>query len=497
MKPHCNSSRLPIWAGIAALIACPAFIPAQAVVNSTSPLYGSLSNFDVYNDNPPEVIVHGFEIELHGISKSSVGGSFGAPYQAHYGNPKIVDGGVDASGQPITKVRYESPYDPGQGQFTQTTQHAVNVVNVSGHACYQGGPIGNYETSGCEHFGMWVIGTPSQTIYRWLVADPAQPGVLVPATNPTNGLPVVVNLPAPVWNVPAQAQPAPGEPRLPEIVEAEIEAPEIERPEIDQFGEAIWVKVTKTETQAHVELNHLLNDDNLNPVNNPAENVIETEVEWEVMQKRNPLLAGGGGGGGKGGGGKGGGGKGGAAVALQKNGGQMQAGKKSVTRRYEYYKYTGAFTAEGEADPQLGVDVDANGAPIPDGNGGFVSVGEARGVQMVALNFDSDGDGVDDGDDNCIFKSNRGGAGGQRDDDGDGIGNACDAHWADAVGDQVANLNDLKIFKQDFGKQGNQKADLDENGAVNLNDLKLFKDMFGKPAGKSGKNICNALNPCP
>ncbi|MEI6335861.1 MAG: hypothetical protein WCS87_14980 [Methylococcaceae bacterium] len=478
MSKMSKKLRLNLPIGLLSLAVCTVISPVYAVINATSPLYGSLSNFDVYNDNLPEIEVHGFEIELHGISKSQVGYSFGSPYQAHYGNPQIVDAGLDSAGQPITKIRYESPYDSTLGSFTKTTLHASGVSNTGGHACYLGGPIGNYETSGCEHFGLGVIGSPSATIYRWLVADPLQPGVLVPVTSPVTGLPVVVNLPAPVWNVPQPVLPLPGQNPAPPVVDVQINAPEVEPGNI--FGPALWMKLIKTETEQHVELNHLLFNDNHNPVNDPV-NVVETEVEWEVMQKRNPLFP-------AGGGKKGGGG--GKAKALQQNGGQLGAGKKAVTRRYEYFEYTGTLTAEGEADPKLNVDVDAQGKPLP------AAFGEPKGVQMVAVNFDSDGDGIDDGNDNCINKSNHGSAAGQRDDDGDGIGNACDAHWANNIGDQVANLADLKIFKQDFGKHQNIKTDLDEDGDVDLNDLKLFKEKFGKPAGQSGKKICNALTPC-
>ncbi|MBD9357034.1 hypothetical protein [Methylomonas albis] len=463
---------------LAMMVAMSAFASvATAVTDPNAPLYGSLSNFDVYNDNPPEVEVHGFEIELHGVSKSEIGYSFGAPYQ-RYGNPLVIDGGIDAQGKAVTRIRYESPYDAGASRFTETTPRAPAVTNTGGHACYLGGPIGNYASSGCEHFGVGVIGTATQTIYRWLVADPATPGNLIPVTNPGTGLPVSASIPAPIWNVQPAQQPDLNP--QPEVI-AEVEAPELEHPE-DKFGPAQWMKVIKTETEQSAKLEHLLFDDPKNPVNDDVNNVVETEIEWEIMQQRNPLFLGGGGKKG---------GNGGAAVAKQANGGQLQNGKKSVTRRYEFYKYTGTLTVEGEADPQADIDVDANGNPLD------AAIGNLQGVQMVAVNLDSDGDGIDDGNDNCIVEPNHHGDVAQRDDDGDGIGNACDAHWANNLGDQVANLVDLRIFKQDFRDAArNPKLDLNEDGRVDLSDLSKFKAMFGKPAGQSGKKICNALNPC-
>jgi len=71
--------------------------------------FGTLNNFDVFNDTGQEC--HGFEIELDGVSSTDVSLTFGSPYQ-RYGNPTVVDfsGGV--------YIRYESPYDLGSQAFT-------------------------------------------------------------------------------------------------------------------------------------------------------------------------------------------------------------------------------------------------------------------------------------------------------------------------------------------------------------------------------------------
>ena len=68
--------------------------------------FGTLSNFDVFNDTGEET--HGFEIELDGVSSSDISYTFGAPYQYRYGTPTLENfaGGV--------YVRYASPYDAGE-----------------------------------------------------------------------------------------------------------------------------------------------------------------------------------------------------------------------------------------------------------------------------------------------------------------------------------------------------------------------------------------------
>lgn len=119
--------------------------------------------------------------------------TFGAPYE-RYGDPVVVDfpGGV--------YVRYQSPYDAANQVFTRATPLAPAVITpTDGHACWTGGS-GDYLSSGCEHFGLGLNGNPTNTVYRWLVADPATPGALQPAGTK-------VSIPAPLWNVAPPAAP--------------------------------------------------------------------------------------------------------------------------------------------------------------------------------------------------------------------------------------------------------------------------------------------------
>src|SRR5579883_1551023 len=69
-------------------------------------VFGSLANFDVYNDTGQDA--HGFQIEFDGLSAQQVIGTFP---QSRYGAPSIIPfaGGV--------YVRYEAQYDPASQTY--------------------------------------------------------------------------------------------------------------------------------------------------------------------------------------------------------------------------------------------------------------------------------------------------------------------------------------------------------------------------------------------
>ncbi len=93
---------------------------------------------------------------------------------------------------------------------------------------------------------------------------------------------------------------------------------------------------------------------------------------------------------------------------------------------------------------------------------------------------DSDGDGVPDISDNCSQVANAD----QRDTNGDGYGNICDA---DLNGNGLVSGVDLAIFKSVFGSTGpGLDADFNGDGVVNTFDLSRFKVLFAKPPGPSG-----------
>ncbi|MEM6638283.1 MAG: proprotein convertase P-domain-containing protein [Pseudomonadota bacterium] len=100
---------------------------------------------------------------------------------------------------------------------------------------------------------------------------------------------------------------------------------------------------------------------------------------------------------------------------------------------------------------------------------------------------DSDGDGVSDDADNCTFVSNAD----QRDTNGDGFGNACDA---DLNNDCVVNVVDLGLFRQVFFSS-DADADFNGDGVVNVIDLGVMRLGFFSPPGPSVEpNACTPAN---
>lgn len=298
--------------------------PAAANASTT---YGELTNFDVFNDTGDDC--HGFEIELEGLDPSDVVYTFGAPYE-RYGNPEVVAfaGGV--------YVRYASAYDPGSSTWAAATPQAPAVITpTNGHACWTGGS-GDYLTSGCEHFGVSLAKGPTNTVYRWLVADPLNPGQLKRADTK-------VNIPAPVWNV------SPPPPQAPDqqhpVVAAVIEPPD---PVAYEFGDALWMKVFVTEGAEPADLDHLVSEDPRVP-----EEPAEVETEWVLLQKEN------------------------GKPAEFESSGQSKEGSESVTRRYEFYEYTGPYDPENH-----------EAQPTSDSSPADGEIGNYIGAQMAAVNFD-------------------------------------------------------------------------------------------------------------
>ena len=273
---------------VLALIAAPIASHAQNVI-----LFGALSNFDVLNDTGQDA--HGFEIELDGITPQQ------APYYftaTRYGGPSII---------PITNgvvFRWASPWDPNAQRFTITTVTPASFTPTFGHSCVYTNIVG------CDHYGVAATAMPTNVIYRWLVADPNNPGSLMPYVGPHVSIPqptVTVVPPQQIGAAPnvvfqIQVQPPPP-PAIPEPV--------------PQFGDAQWVKVYKTELQREVGLDELVAD---NPV--VPQDPGKVETPWKLLQF-NPNTNG----------------KGGILV----NQGGLGGGSRAVLRRYEHYKYTGAY----------------------------------------------------------------------------------------------------------------------------------------------------------
>jgi hypothetical protein len=93
---------------------------------------------------------------------------------------------------------------------------------------------------------------------------------------------------------------------------------------------------------------------------------------------------------------------------------------------------------------------------------------------------DSDGDGVPDTADDCTVVADPA----QRDTNGDGFGNACDADLND---DGIVNFADLARMKSVFFGTDDD-ADLNGDGVVNFADLAIMKkSFFKKPGPAAGK----------
>ena len=306
--------------------------------------FGTLSNFDVVNDTGHEC--HGFEIELEDMHPSDVPYTFGGSY-IRYGAPEVLDATVDPA-HPRVIVRYRH----WNGAQWEATPMAPGAMTPSGHDCYSGGPVGNYATSGCEHYGVSLSANPTRTTYRWLVA--ANPSS---AASTFSEVAESVQLPVPVWNVIPQAGGGVN-------VRAEVEP--VEEENHAQWGEPQWLKVFKIESDVDLQpedLNKLL----LGLADGIVPGETEVETEWKLIQSKP-----------------------GDAEDEQEDADvkedPLDAGKHSVIRRYEFYTYTGPRDPENnEAFPCINDDSPVPGdAPVD----GCSDIGDFVGAQNVAVDVD-------------------------------------------------------------------------------------------------------------
>ena len=325
----------PATAMALCLAAGPAAVHAQAVA-----MAGNYQNFDVLNNTGGPT--YGFEMEVWGVSSSQLTRIFPSNFNAgviRYGFGTATDfaGGV--------YVRWIAPWDAAAGRFTTATPVPPSLTSVPGDSCWTLGMPNTYQTAGCEHFGISTTYNvnPTNIIYRWLVADPANPGSVMPTG-------VNVSLPAPIWTVVAPANPG-----LPPVVVAQIEAPQPPAPAV--FGDAQWVKVYKTEQQGRVDLDQLVGDNHAVV----PENAAQLEVSWSLLQADPPA----------------GGNK--RQRGKLANQGNLGNGNHAVVRRYEHYEYAGVYNPV--THEALCADIIC-AAPAPD------ELGNAIGAQNVAANLD-------------------------------------------------------------------------------------------------------------
>jgi hypothetical protein len=327
---------------VAALMAAPLAVHAQ-----TATVVGYPANFDAINNTGGDA--HGFEIEADGISSADINRIFGGSAPGCYiryctGQMFDFPGGV--------YIRWMSPWDGNAQQFTLTTPIPNGTV-ASGESCWTLGLGARYPAAGCEHFGISSYRSPTNVSYRWLVADPNNPGQLMYAggaplnpgnTPPPPSPPPVYPVLQPIVNIIPPAQVG-GQP----AVDFQVKMPP---PPPAQFGKAQWVKVFKTELDHEVDLNDLMGG-------NPAVPEADAQVEtaWKLLQV-NPHSANSG---------------------VLHNQAQLGNGSHAVVRRYEYYAYTGTLDPlTGEA---LCADVVCN-AP------GVGELGDLIGAQNAAANVE-------------------------------------------------------------------------------------------------------------
>jgi PEP-CTERM motif len=236
---RCSFDRLAAACCLAAVVTFVIlFVPAPAQANS---IFGTLSNFDTFNDTP--VDSYGAELELEGCHSSDILGT----YPSHYNIKSIVDysNGVTFG----TRIKYEG-YNFDPSGFLPAN---APVQNTNGHAC-----VG---TAGCEHFGFSVSTQPTATRFYWLDQSSQRIGTM-PAS-----------IPNPTWNYIPPA--APGAlPRLQAVVQPP-EPPEVH----PQLPDSIWMKVFVTEIERPVNLDELISGGAVVP-----EDVGETETEWELLE---------------------------------------------------------------------------------------------------------------------------------------------------------------------------------------------------------------------
>ena len=325
--------------------------------------YGSINNFDTVNDTGSEA--HGFEIELDDCKSSDITYTFD---WNHYGTPSITEDSSDPL-HPKTTIRWAAKKNPDGSWTAYTAIPAGPIAPTDGHQFTN--PAVNF---GGEHFGAGYYGNPSAIRYHWLIDDGA--GNLV------SGGAVQVATPTFTYYPPVVIDP--GLPPAPAQVVAAIEPPEPPEPPAQdvEFGPAVWVKEIRTTSHNNnpVELRDLLSEDPDDPddVNWTNGEPDEVEVEWQLMQRDYHKVDGG------------------ANALLEGGPEELPDGDEVVTRRYEFYKYTGPFDDEShEAMAQnVGPD-DVHGEGIKTINGVEVDlstievVGEYVGAQMAA--FDADG----------------------------------------------------------------------------------------------------------
>jgi len=289
------------------LISLAALLAGQTV--RASQAYGSINNFDTVNDTGH--VCHGFEIEIEDCRTTDI--TYTYNYN-HYGVPRYEQDDTDPA-HPKCRIRWESKKNADGSWAAYTAIPSAPISATDGHQFTN--PSVNF---GGEHFGVGFRLAVGIIRYNWLIDNGS--GVLVHGGAVQVATPVFTYYP-PVVGAAAQVQ-------------AVIVPPEPPVPPVKEFGKAVWVKEIKTTTHNNkeIKLRELVSDDpaDLDDKNWANGEPDEVEVEWRILQKKTSAVDGG---------------PNGELAAAPED---LPNGDEVVTRRYEFYKYTGPLDAEsGEA----------------------------------------------------------------------------------------------------------------------------------------------------
>src|SRR5579872_6863252 len=123
MKTIFRGMKWSEWTAKTIAFAVLTIVPAMAQTQGVT-VFGSMANFDVYNDTGQDA--YGFQIELDGLSPQQVIGEFSS---TRYGAPSIVPftGGV--------YLRYAAQWNPQTQTFSASTTIPSSFTPTLGHAC--------------------------------------------------------------------------------------------------------------------------------------------------------------------------------------------------------------------------------------------------------------------------------------------------------------------------------------------------------------------------
>ena len=325
--------------------------------------YGSINNFDTVNDTGH--VCHGFEIEIEDCRTTDI--TYTYNYN-HYGVPRFEQDDTDPL-HPKCRIRWESKKNADGSWAAYTAIPSGPIAPTNGHMFTN--PSVNF---GGEHFGVGYSKAVGLIKYNWLIDNGS--GVLIHGGAVQVSTPVFTYYP-PVVGVPAQVQ-------------AVIVPPVPPVPPVKEFGKAVWVKEIKTTTHNNkeIKLRELVSDDpaDIDDKNWANGEPDEVEVEWRILQKRN--IPGGG-----------------VNDELAAAPEDLPNGDEVVTRRYEFYKYTGPL--DGESGEAMADTVDPDGVhgegmrtynhhmvggewvTVTEDMATFEVVGAFTGSQMAAVDVDA------------------------------------------------------------------------------------------------------------